>query len=49
MAPARAGEVQRIAIDSRRSRGRELGWERASPLDDGLGRTVEWARDASCG
>jgi UDP-glucose 4-epimerase len=40
MAPARAGEVQRIAIDSSRARA-ELGWRPAHALDGGLQSTVE--------
>ena len=43
MAPARAGEVQRIAIDSSRARS-ELGWQPASGLDEGLQSTVDWFR-----
>jgi UDP-glucose 4-epimerase len=39
MAPARAGEIQRIAIDSTRARA-ELGWQAASTLDQGLEATV---------
>ena len=40
MAPARAGEVQRISIDSSRARD-ELGWEPESTLAQGLEATVE--------
>jgi UDP-glucose 4-epimerase len=40
LAPARAGEVQRIAIDSSRARA-ELGWEPAFGLDQGLSATVD--------
>ena len=40
LAPARAGEVQRISIDSSRAE-QELGWRPASSLDDGLRETVE--------
>jgi UDP-glucose 4-epimerase len=43
MASARAGEVQRIAIDSSRARA-ELGWQPASGLDQGLQSTVDWFR-----
>jgi UDP-glucose 4-epimerase len=45
MAPARAGEVQRIAIDSGRAAA-ELGWRAEIGLEDGLARTARWARDA---
>ena len=40
MAPARAGEVQRIAIDGSLA-GRTLGWRPAHTLDEGLRLTVE--------
>jgi UDP-glucose 4-epimerase len=40
LAPARIGEVQRIAIDSRRA-GEELGWHAAVELDQGLELTVD--------
>jgi UDP-glucose 4-epimerase len=43
MAPAREGEVQRIAIDSSRAAA-VLGWRAAAVLDDGLSRTVDWFR-----
>jgi UDP-glucose 4-epimerase len=39
MDPPRPGEVQRIAIDSRRA-GSELGWRAATPLADGLRATA---------
>jgi UDP-glucose 4-epimerase len=42
-APARLGEVRRIAIDPSRAAS-ELGWEPRTALADGLGRTVDWAR-----
>jgi UDP-glucose 4-epimerase len=45
MGPSRAGEVQRIAIDSQRATD-ELGWRAAVDLADGLERTADWARDA---
>ena len=45
MAPPRAGEVRRIAIDSARAT-RELGWTAATDLDSGLAKTLEWARTA---
>ena len=45
MAPPRPGEVQRIAIDSRRA-GEELGWRAEVDLADGLARTARWAREA---
>jgi UDP-glucose 4-epimerase len=44
MAPARPGEVQRIAIDSGRA-AQELGWRAEIGLEDGLARTAHWARD----
>jgi UDP-glucose 4-epimerase len=40
LAPARTGEVQRIAIDAGRAR-RELGWEPRTGLEDGLRRTLD--------
>ena len=45
MAPARPGEVQRIAIASGRAAS-ELGWRAEVDLEDGLGRTARWAREA---
>lgn len=45
MAPARAGEVQRISIDSAAA-GRQLGWSPAHTLAQGLGETVESFRDS---
>ncbi len=45
MAPARAGEVQRIAIAPGRAAD-ELGWCAEVELEDGLGRTARWAREA---
>jgi UDP-glucose 4-epimerase len=44
-APPRAGEVQRIAIDSGRA-AEELGWRAEVDLADGLARTADWAREA---
>jgi UDP-glucose 4-epimerase len=42
-APARVGEVYRIALDA--SRAREgLGWEPRTSLDEGLRATVDWVR-----
>lgn len=35
------GEVMRSALDARKAR-RELGWEPAVGLDDGLRRTIDW-------
>ena len=46
LAPPRVGEVQRIAISSGLAE-RELGWSAAVALDDGLARTLEWARTES--
>ena len=40
LAPARAGEVQRIAIDAGRA-GRELGWSAEVALADGLRLTLD--------
>ena len=45
MAPARLGEVQRIAIDSSRAE-RELDWRPARDLAEGIGLTVESFRSA---
>jgi UDP-glucose 4-epimerase len=45
LAPARPGEVQRIAIASDRARN-ELGWSAEVTLTDGLARTLAWARNA---
>ena len=46
-APARAGEVQRSALDTRKSR-ETLGFEARVQLEDGMRRTLEWvmAEDA---
>jgi UDP-glucose 4-epimerase len=41
MAPARPGEVQRSALDPRKSRD-TLGFEARTALEDGLRRTLEW-------
>ena len=46
MASARPGEVQRIAIASGRAES-ELGWRAEVGLEDGLGRTARWAREAA--
>ena len=43
-APARAGELDRSALDARRARA-ALGWSVQVPLDVGLTDTVEWIRD----
>lgn len=43
LAPARLGEVQRIAISAELA-GRELGWSSQVGLEDGMRRTWEWAR-----
>jgi UDP-glucose 4-epimerase len=43
MAPARAGEVQRIAIDSGKA-ATELGWRATSDLEEGLRRTLDSLR-----
>ena len=39
--PARAGDVLRSVIDPGRAQ-RELGWQAATSLADGLARTWEW-------
>jgi UDP-glucose 4-epimerase len=44
-APPRMGEVSRISIDPSLAK-RELGWEARVTLQDGLARTLEWARSA---
>jgi UDP-glucose 4-epimerase len=45
MAPARPGEVQRIAIASGRAAS-ELAWRAEVDLEEGLARTARWAREA---
>jgi UDP-glucose 4-epimerase len=42
-APARPGEIRDNVVDVARAR-RELGWSPATPLEDGLRRSWEWAR-----
>ena len=44
-APARAGEVQRIALDASEA-GRKLGWHPTASLEDGLAQTLAWVRQA---
>jgi UDP-glucose 4-epimerase len=51
-APARAGEVQRIALNSETAR-HELGWQPAVSLENGLAQTLAWVettirQDQSC-
>jgi UDP-glucose 4-epimerase len=46
MAPARPGEIQRIAIDSGRAAS-DLGWEARTPLADGLKVTTDSFAGAS--
>jgi UDP-glucose 4-epimerase len=46
MAPARPGEIQRIAIDSGRAAS-DLGWEARTPLADGLKTTTDSFAGAS--
>jgi UDP-glucose 4-epimerase len=45
-APARLGELQRSALDVSRARA-ELGFAAEADLDDGMRRTLEWARAAA--
>jgi UDP-glucose 4-epimerase len=45
-APARLGELERSALDVSRARA-ELGFEAGHDLEDGLRRTLEWARAAA--
>jgi UDP-glucose 4-epimerase len=45
-APARLGELQRSALDVTRARA-ELGFSAEAGLDDGLRRTLEWARETA--
>jgi UDP-glucose 4-epimerase len=42
-APARAGELQRSALDPGRA-AIHLGWKPWTPLDEGLRKTLEWFR-----
>jgi UDP-glucose 4-epimerase len=42
-APARPGELQRIALDIRRA-GRELGWKPRWSLAQGMAATLDWLR-----
>lgn len=44
-APARAGEVYRIALDNAHARS-WLGWTPSIPLEEGLMRTVDWFRSS---
>ena len=45
-AAPRLGEVSRTAADPGRA-ARELGWRPATPLAEGVGRTVDWTRSAA--
>jgi UDP-glucose 4-epimerase len=45
-APGRLGELQRSALDASRARV-ELGFTAQADLDDGMRRTLEWARAAA--
>ena len=42
-APARMGEVQRIALNAEKAR-HEMGWKPMVSLEDGLARTLAWVR-----
>jgi UDP-glucose 4-epimerase len=42
-APARPGEVQRIALDASEAGGK-MGWHPSVSLEDGLARTLAWVR-----
>ncbi len=44
--PARAGELQRSALDPTRA-GIHLGWKPWTTLDEGVGRTLDYFRDKS--
>jgi UDP-glucose 4-epimerase len=44
--PARAGELQRSALDPARA-GIHLGWKPWTTLDEGVGRTLDYFRDKS--
>lgn len=44
-APARAGELQRIALDTSRA-GAELGWKPWTDMQRGLAATLEWLKRA---
>jgi UDP-glucose 4-epimerase len=46
LAPARTGEVERIALDCSRAAA-ELGWRAEVGLEDGLERTLAWAREGA--
>ena len=41
--PARAGDINRITLDSSKAE-KELGWKAGTSLDDGLRETAEWFR-----
>jgi UDP-glucose 4-epimerase len=43
-APARAGEIQRSALEVTKA-DRELGWRPGVPLTDGLARTMRWIEE----
>jgi len=43
-APARPGELQRVALDPSLAR-RMLGWRARTPLTEGLARTWGWVRE----
>src|SRR3954464_9027328 len=45
-APGRLGELQRSALDVTRARA-ELGFSAQANLDEGLARTLDWARSAA--
>ncbi len=46
--PGRTGDLRGAEIDSARAR-RELGWQAATPLEDGVQRYVDWLREQPAG
>jgi UDP-glucose 4-epimerase len=43
LAAKRPGEIDRICLEPSRAKA-ELGWEPSIPLEEGIGRTVEFYR-----